>query len=345
MANENAGAEGATENTGPTDQQEMDKFAGFAVKDGEVIKPAAPAKQNANAKPLAGKAAVKAEDAAADADDDDAAQDGKHASANDRIGQAVGRQRAAERRATKAESELGTMKERLARLEGVAQGGALTANANKSSKAPKAPNPKDYEGGEYDTKYLSDLVDFRVDQKVAAATSKVTQDSRQEAATAEQQRQLAAFTKARDDFAAKASEDYPDFEEVVFDNANPVSRVLADLSVDSEHGARILYELAEDHKEAVRVSKLSPARQAAWFGRQEAALEDSSDDTDAGNDDGGDGEQERRSSARQSGPKTRVSKAPSVPDYNARGTGAVPKTNAATTDFAAFERMATPARK
>lgn len=341
MATENAQVDAAPIET---DAAQMDKFAGFAVKDGEVIKAAAPAaKQNANAKPIAAKGAAKAEGAdeqGAEGDDDG----DKHNSAEKRIGQAVGRQRAAERRADKAERDLAAVNERVARLEGAASAGGLTPQ-QKAATAPKAPEPKDYDGGEYDARYLADVAKFEARQAVAEATKTVRTESQAAALTQEQQRAVAAFTKARDDFAAKATETYDDFEDVVFDDANPVTATLAELSMDSEHGARIMYELAQDRKEATRVSKLSAARQAAWFGRQEAALEDPSDDTDAGDGDDGDGEQEQRSSARQSGPKAKVSKAPPVPEYNARGNGAVPKTSAATPDFAAFERLANGAQK
>lgn len=345
MATEN-GADGATADAGTTDQEQMDKFAGFATRDGEVQKPAVdkPAgKQNANAKPIGEKGKQQAR-AQENADDDDGGEvEGKHADAGKRIGQAVGRQRAAERRADRAEADNRALSERLARLEGVASAGGLTAKSGTAT-APKAPDVKDYEGGEYDARYLADVAKFEARKAVAEAKAEVRTETQQGAATAEQQRIAAAFNKARDEFATAASEDYPDFEEVVFSDDNPVSKVLADLSLDSDYGARILYELAEDHTEAVRVSKLSPARQAAWFGRQEAALEDSSDDTDAGDGGEGDGEKEQRSK-RQSGPKAKVSNAPAVPDYNARGSGAVPKTSAATPDFAAFERMATASQK
>lgn len=337
MANENQGAQGANESTTEQDSKvEMDKFAGFATKDGEVEQPPAPAaKTGMQQQPKP--AAKAAKQAQGQEDGDDGQQDDpKHASADKRIGQAVGRQRAAERRADAAEARATATETRLAALEARLTGGG------KADTAPKAPDPKDYEGGEYDTKYLSDLVDFRVQQGIAKATQTVRTETQQSAATREQQERITAFSKARDEFAAKAVEAYPDFEEVVFDDDNPVTQTLAELSMDSDHGARIMYELAQDPKEASRVSKLSASRQAAWFGRREAALDGSPDDTGA--DEGGEGDGQEQSSS-QSGPKSKVSKAPPVPEYNARGSGAVPKTSPATTDFAAFERMASGGRQ
>lgn len=300
---------------------EMDKFAGFATKDGVVVKTEDPApKQNANAKPIGAKAK-------ADATAEEGEPQGKKAaSADDRIGQAVGRQRSAERQRDAARAEVRSLGERIARLEG-----GLTARTEQST-APKAPNPKDYEGGEYDTKYISDMVDFKVEQRMATATSKVQTEVNQAAQTQQQQAQNAAFQAKRDGFFEAASEKYDDFEDVVGSNDVPISQTIGDLALESEYGADILYELASDVKEAQKVNAMTPAKQASWFGRQEAAKESSV--TPGADEDDGDG------ARRQSGPKSKVSQAPAVPDYNSKGKGALPKPSPATTDFAAFEKLA-----
>lgn len=327
MANDND----ATQTAGPTAEQEIDRFQGFSTKDGEVQKDA-PAAPRPNGVPNTGRFTPKApaekkEPAAADGDTDPD-DDGKHASADKRIGQAVGRQRAAERRADKAESDLRSMSERMARLEGAAAAGGLTNNGNKDT-APKAPVPKDYEGGEYDARYLADVAKFEARAAVAEATKTVRTETQSAAQTAQQTQRTAEFQRQRDEFFTTASETYDDFEDVVGDASNPLSQTVGELAMDSDFGAQILYELASEPKEARKVASMTPAKQAAWFGRQEARL--TPDDTGAGEDDGGEEKP-------LPGPKPKVSKAPPVPDFNGRGSGQVPKVSGSTTDFAAFER-------
>lgn len=335
MANETE----TTQTLGPTAEQEIDKFQGFATKDGEVQKDTAPPRPNGvpntgkfTAKTGAAAAAKKA-DAAAEGDAEPGAEgDDKHASADRRIGQAVGRQRAAERRADRAEADLAATNTRLAAIEA-----RLTAGPVKDN-APKAPDPKDYDGGEYDARYLADVAKFEARAAVAEARGEVRTEAKTAAQTADQTRAQAEFKEKRDDFFSTASETYDDFEDVVADPENPLSPVLGELAMDSDFGAQILYELAGDRKEALKVAKMTGAKQAAWFGRQEARL--TPDDTGASEDDGGEAVEKPLP-----GPKPKVSKAPPVPDYNGRGNGQVPKVSGSTTDFAAFERAATAAQK
>lgn len=336
-----AGNESAAQIEGQDTTAELDKFAGFAVKDGEVIKPAAPApKQNANAKPIGAK---KAADEPAEGEDDaePGADGGKHKSADKRISQAVGRQRAAERERDSYKTQLGTLGERLARLEG-----GLTAKTEQAT-APKAPDPKDYDGGEYDARYLADVAKHEARAAVAEEAAKSRTVSQQAAQTQQTQARTAEFQAKRDAFFEAASEKYDDYEEVVGTPVDqggaPISQIIGELAVDSEHGADILYELASDVKEARKIYVMSPAKQAAWFGRQEAAKE-SSVTSDADDGDGGDGD-DGETPKRQSGPTPKVSQAPAVPESKVRGNGAVPKPSASTSDFAAFERMATAGLK
>lgn len=333
MANDNDTAEAASATAAQNAEQEIDKFQGFSTKDGEVEKPVAAAGARVpNTGKFTAKAAAPAKKAeVAEGDDDATAGDDKHASADKRIGQAVGRQRAAERRADAAEARATATEARLANLEA-----RLTQGGNQPT-APKAPDPKDYDGGEYDARYLADVAKHEARVAVAAERASLRTENQATAAAAKAQERTAEFQAKRDEFFSTASETYDDFEEVVGANDNPLSPTLGDLALDSEHGAQILYELAGDPKEAFKLAKMTPAKQAAWFGRQEARL--SLDDTSAG-DDGGDGEEKP-----QSGPKPKVSKAPPAPGYTPRGSGEVPKVSGSTTDFAAFERAAAASQK
>lgn len=331
MAQENvAGAEGAVETSGA----QMDKFQGFSTVDGAVQTP--PKVQNANAKPMKGKAA----DAEPEGEGEEGQQPGgegkPHKSADKRISQAVGRQRAAERRADAAEARATATEARLAAIE------TRLTGAQTHATAPKAPDPKDFDGGEFDARYIAALARFEAKQEVAAATTTVRAEATATAQTAEQQRAQVAFTAKRDAFFETASEEFDDFEEVVGATDVPISPTVGELALDSEFGAQIMYELASDLKEARKVHAMPAAKQAAWFGRQEAKLSSShSDADDGGEGDGDDGEPPKR----QSGPKSKVTRAPAPGEYEPRGQGTVPKVSAATPDFAQFERMAMGAGK
>lgn len=342
--NESAALEG--QEAQAADQQ-MDKFAGFATRDGEVQKDtstpraAKNAAQPRNAKDgkFQKQDEQKEEDGEADEHGEQQDQAGKHKSADKRISQAVGRQRAAERRADAAERRTRDLEARLSRIE---QGG-LTAKPQAAT-APKAPNPKDYEGGEYDTRYLADVAKHEARVAASEEVAKAQQQTGQTAKASADQARAAEFQRRRDDFFSEASETYDDFEDVVGDPDVPIGPVLGELAMESEHGAQILYELAGDRKEARRVFGLTPAKQAAWFGRREAAIESSAETQAA--DEGNDGDEEGEEKPKpQSGSKSKVSQAPAVPEYNSRGSGSVPKVSAATSDFAAFERMATGGKK
>lgn len=326
--------------------EQMDKFAGFATRDGEVLKPegqapAAPkdAKQQ-TPRDTAGKFQKK--DAAGsgganEGADDDKPNDGKHNSRDKRINQAVGRQRAAERRAEAAEARYRELEARMAQ-------GGLTTQTQQAT-PPKAPNPKDYEGGEYDARYLADVAKHEARVAVSEAASKAQQDTTKAAQAERQQIRSAELQRQRDDFFSEASETYDDFEEVVGDPTNPLSPAVGLLAMESDFGAQILYELAGDRKEARRVFGLSPEKQAAWFGRREAALEQSSEAPDADGANDGDGDDGDTPTPQSGSRKSKAPQAPPVPEFNTRGRGEVPKVSASTTDFAAFERMAAGSKK
>lgn len=308
----------------PTDAQEMSRFNGFSVIDGvaqepEKAKPADDGKDDGDTggdEDTSGDEGAKDKAAAKDDKGD------KHRSAQDRIDKAIKNQRAAERRATAAENRANSLEQRLANIEA-----RLTAPAggSKAADADTEPDPKKYQGGEFDTRYIRDLARYEARQ-----ASKETSAQSREAANTQQAREAAAEAKrVIDDFAEKASEIYEDFAEVVFDDSNKFSPTLVELSLVSEFGAQIAYELALDAKEQRKVANMTTAQQARWFAKREIELE-SSKAPDADDKDGDDADPgaERRP------------KAPPPPKHQVKGSGGTGKVSAATPDFAAFERMA-----
>lgn len=348
----------------PAAEQELSNFRGFSAVDGVIQtendpKPAAQgagegqqeqqsdgeraedvraaAKGRTAAEKLAalspGSSAPIAEDDESGDSDADDGQDGtgegqqeqqpaeqRRNAAQERINKAVGRQRAAERERDAANRRADALEARIRALESSLspQNGRATPHAAQGQLQP--PSPQDYQYGEMDPRYIRELARFETLQTLQSEQDRQAQASREDQNARQRQ---AAEQKFRE-FEAEGLARYPDFAEVVIESAKRLdwnlSPHLAALLVDSEHGTDIAYHLAQHPKEAREVYQMSPAKQAAWFGRREAVL--SSQAPDAGDY------------------APRVSRAPETPSRVARGTGTKPQARADTTDFAAFERLA-----
>lgn len=302
-------------------------FEGFATKDGEIIEQDGNPLNTSTVKPAAKAAAKPAVNKEADAAKRDPQK---------RIDQAVAKQRAAERRADLAEaaanSKVSALEARLARLE---SGGQRTNGVDNSAGANNldagAPDPKRYEYGEVDAKFIRDSARYETKKEIEA--------ERQRSQSTAQRDQQAAAAREKvatiDAWADKAPVDkYEDFQELVIEggrnNEWPLSETLGALLLDSPVGYDIAYALASDPKEAVRISKLSAARQAAWFGTEEARLTDEAG-AQARNGTGG--------NSRAANP-VRISQAPAVPKHQAKGGGNAEPPSASTTSFADFEKLA-----
>lgn len=259
------------------------------------------------------------------------------AAATKRVGKAVAKQRAAERRADVAEGRLQALDARLALLEqgkpAAAAVEGLTAPAQPSTNDSTAPDPSKFQYGELDSRYIAALARFETRKEILA--SRQAQDA--QTATAEQTRSAAEFKTALTTFTAKGDEQYDDFDEVVIQGAKdgvwPLSSGLGQLLLTSDVGVQIAYELASNPKEAARISALPLARQAAWFGKREAELSSETDATDAKP------KPAKVDDLEPAKPIVKTSQAPK-PIVGARGSGGKSSVSSDTTDFAAFEALA-----
>jgi len=333
MAGKDTGGTPTTPTQQERDNDEMAQFAGFSTVDGEVQRPKEAPDAPQGGKGKAPAPAAQAGDEEGEHDDGAGADNGGRPSksAQERINKAVAKQRSAERRAEEAERRYQTLEQRLAALEG--GGRQQQPQQQPQQQGPKAPNPKDYEGGEYDSRYIADVAKYSAALAAREEVQRHTQQQRQEQDSRTKAERAAEMAEKRDALTAKGAELYDDFEEVVFDDGVLLSQTIGELLLDSEHGAEIAYALASDPKEQKRIFGLSPARQAAWFGAREAEL--SSVSPDAGEQEEGEADEGQRRA-----PPPRVTKAPPAPKFNARGVGGSPRISADTSDFAAFERMA-----
>lgn len=268
-------------------------------------------------------------------------KDAKHRSANDRIGQAVAKQRATERElATEREErarERGAFEARLAALEKR----PLTADGKSATVIDKdAPRAVDYEYGELDAGYIRDLAVYET-RKVIAEDRKADTATRQ---TAEQRREAQEFTTKAKAFEVAGLEKFDDFAEVVVDGAKnndwPLTKTFGDLMFDSPVGPDIAYYLATHPDKAKEIMAKSDTAQAAAFGRLEATFSSTtSDAAEQGEDEhveAGQAQQQQIAKPAQA----RTSQAPPPPAKRARGAGGTNQVSASTTDFAAFERHA-----
>lgn len=269
---------------------------------------------------------------------------------SDRVRKAQEGRRRAEARAARAENELGDIRARLARIE---SGTPPLTDKDKggNNEAAKEPDPKAFELGELDPKYIRALVRWenaQADAERAKNQDKTKRSSDEERARAEAKARVDAFEDV-------GRELYDDFEEVVVETRKlpesdpaswPCSATLGQLMLDNEDvGPHIAYVLASDPKEARRIAKLTPAKQMRWFFEQEAKFtSDEGEDKKAGKDEDK-GDKSGRHPQNPSNGQRVVSRAPTPPSRRNNGSGGNQQVSAATQDFAAFEAMAREAQK
>ena len=256
-----------------------------------------------------------------DSQDDEAAPHEKPRSAQERINQAIGKQRAAERLTVAEKAKSDALEARIAALEG-----GLTQKPTAATVDTNAPDPANYQYAELDSKYIAALAGYEVRKELAADRAQIRADQE----TKSRQDQASAFEKTVADFTTTGAQKYPDFADTVIASAAagdwPLSDALGQLLMESEHGADIAYALATDHAEAQRINSLTPERQAVWFGRQEGKYASASP---------GD---ERK-------PAPTVTQAPAPLASRVRPGGSPNPVTADTSDFAAFEAMANSKRR
>lgn len=358
-------------------EAEAKDFQGFATRDGERIEPDTPPA----AKPPAAKpqtppaqqqrqpvapnrqqaADTRQEEGADDEGESEGEEDGegegqeqgkqnRGTPAEKRIAQVTRARRQAERdrdtergQRIQLEKDLRQMQERLAALEK----GGLTDKDEGDTFDPAKPNPANpkYEFGEFDAKYIADMARYEVQKGLEESqkTARTSKESDETAAlTAEWEKKVATFSE-------RGTELFDDFEDAVMEPARAgefkISPTLGELILTDETnaGIQIAYDLAADPKEALKVFNMTPAKQAAWYGRKTAAYEAAQQQSGEEGDDEEEGQQQEAQTPPQGGAP--VSKAPAPLPAKARGGKAKGGVTATTNDFAAFEQLAMAEQK
>jgi len=183
------------------------------------------------------------------------------------------------------------------------------------------PDPKKYAYGEVDPEYLDDVINYGVD--VRMAKQRHADATRQaEAAETEKVQKLRQRWGTIEETGLEA---YDDFEKVVLGPAArgefPMTKDMAEIISESDQAADIMYHLARNQREAVKVSEMGQIPLARYIGRLEAAIQ-------------------TRDKQRDKGMKRQPKAAPPPSRRQPRGAGGKYASLGASSDFAAFEQQA-----
>lgn len=308
-------------------QEANDEMSGYGGEevDNSVVQPAAPA---AVEEPGAGA------EAAADGDGEAAKPAGEEGKAPEPAGDDKIREanEATDKARREAEYWRGVAEGRKAAPEEKSAEGAAPAD----DPAGKEPDPKDYEYGDADARYIADL---------AAHEARKAVRQEQEAA-----RITERLTTVENDWQSRTTQAqtvYPDFQEKVIAGADKgswaCSQIMSLAIKTSAAGADMAYHLATNPAEAARIDALTPLEQAKEMGRleyrfeAEAKAKAEAASRESGQE-GGDANGKDGSSGGAAKPKT-VTNAPPPPP-RARGTGGRFAQAGDTDDFRSFEAHA-----
>lgn len=182
----------------------------------------------------------------------------------ERIDEITAARRTAEREAQDARRAASDMQRRLEELER-----RVPREEARNDPKDDEPNPENYDLGDMDPRYFSDLIDWKADQKLAARFEEFQANSAQE-------RQAASMAQGYQARVEAAGEKYADYDDVVTQGATrgewPCTETMGYAILNSEAGPDLAYHLATNKADAVRISNLSPMDQARELGRLEATL-------------------------------------------------------------------------
>lgn len=144
--------------------------------------------------------------------------------------------------------------ERVARAEARAEFAErqLEERSRPAADQPKGkPQPKDYENAEA---YLDARDQWNFEQREKART--------QDDSAKREQREQGESVKAVMEAVSKGSEEFEDFEAVVFSDDLPMTQAMAYAIGESKAPAKVAYYLGTHPQEAARIARMSPTLQA-----------------------------------------------------------------------------------
>jgi len=181
------------------------------------------------------------------------------------------------------------------------------------------PDPTTYDYGELDPRYITALVGYQTDQRIAAFRQEEEVKANRQQAEREQRAVQEKFAE-KIDAGSKKHDDY--YEKVVVGAEKgewALSPDLGKMLVESDVGDDIAYHLATHPDEALGVYRQTPVEQARYFGKLEAKF----------------------SADQSAAPGKTEAKPPKAPPpvMPARGADGKFQPSADSEDFSAFERL------
>lgn len=172
--------------------------------------------------------------------------------------------------------ENGDLARRLENLEKGLQGGNSGGNSNGGTPEPDPSDTDKYPLGHLDDRYIEDKLEWLAEKKAAERADAVLQRQQENERNHAVERHQQELLGKVDDLAVRGSDIYEDFQESVVESGMrgdwDLSQATFEAAHEADNGAQILYELAQDKKEASRVAKLSPYQQMKFVQERDAEI-------------------------------------------------------------------------
>lgn len=173
----------------------------------------------------------------------------------------------------------GANKELLERLERLEKGLPASNTGDNSDTETLAPDPTDFEKyplGHLDPDYIEDRIEYVADLKAKERADAALQ---REQEIDQANAHLQPLLEKVDQITTRGVEIYDDFQEAVVEAGMrghwDLEQATFEAATEAENGVQILYELAQDPKEASRVAKLSPYQQMKYVAEKDAEISQS----------------------------------------------------------------------
>lgn len=167
----------------------------------------------------------------------------------------------------------------LERLENLEKGLTAPRNSDNFVFDKPEPDPKDsskYPLGPLDDRYIEDKLEWLAEKKAAERAESVLRRQQEIEQQAAQQQQMQQLLQKVDDISARGADLFEDFQETVVETGMrgdwDLDQPTFEAACEAENGARILYDLARNPKEASRVARLSPYQQLKYVQEKDAEI-------------------------------------------------------------------------
>jgi uncharacterized protein (UPF0335 family) len=161
-----------------------------------------------------------------------------------------------------------TLQAQITALENRLTDGKGTDTKTAGTPAPDPSDTEKYPLGHLDDRYIEDKLEWLAEQKATKLADSALQRQQESEQTRAVEAAQAELLEKVDTLAEKGSEISEDFQEVVVEAGMrgdwKLTQTTFEAAHDAENGAQILYDLANDPKEAARVAKLPPIQQLRY---------------------------------------------------------------------------------